>query len=133
MRSNGLFSISFFLWMALLSILSLVSMDDIDIQAPQIPYLDKMLHMGFYFVAMVLGSLFLWERFRRRRKSGPSLLWMALGLLIYGMIIEVLQGAGGNARTAELGDLAANAAGIGLAGLISSRIFKKANALNWPD
>ena len=119
--------------MALLSILSLVSMEDIDIKTPEIPYLDKVLHMVFYLVAMVLGSLYIWERYRKHRKRRQSLLWMGLALLTYGMIIEVLQGAGGNARSAEWGDLAANAGGIGFGGLISLLLFRKVNALNWRD
>lgn len=132
-RSNALFTISFFFWIALLTLLSLISMEDMEIRGPEVPYLDKVLHMGFYLTAMVLGSLFLWERFRWRLKMGPSLLWMGAALAAYGMVIEVLQGMGGNARSAEWGDLAANILGIGLGGLFSRIVFRKVTALNWPD
>ena len=55
MPKSGLFSFLFFFWMALLSLLSLMPMDDLDLGGPQIPYMDKWVHMGFYFVAMLLG------------------------------------------------------------------------------
>ena len=133
MRSNGLFSILFLLWMALLTVLSLVSMKNMEIRGPEIPFADKVAHMGFYLVAMLLGSLFLWERFGGKREKKPALFRMGLFLLVYGMVIEVLQWLGGNDRSAEWGDLLANLLGIGFGGWISLLIFRKVTALNWPD
>ena len=109
---SGLFSFLFFFWMALLSLLSLMPMDDLDLGGPHIPYMDKWVHLGFYFVAMLLGSFFLWERFRQRFRKGPSMLWMGVALVVYGMIIELLQEGMGLDRSAEWTDLAANVVGI---------------------
>ena len=130
---SGLFSFLFFFWMALLSLLSLIPMDDLDLGGPEIPYMDKWVHLGFYFVAMLLGSLFLWERFRNRWKKKPSMLWMAAALAIYGMIIELLQEGMGLDRSAEWTDLAANLAGICLGGWVTWVLTGRLESLNWPD
>ena len=65
--------------MILLTVLSLMPMDDFDLGGPEIPYMDKWIHMGFYFTAMLLGVFFLWERSRHRMKKKPSMIWMGAG------------------------------------------------------
>jgi len=130
---SGLFSFLFFFWMALLSLLSLMPMDDLDLGGPHIPYMDKWVHMGFYFVAMLLGSFFLWERFRQRFRKGPSMLWMGLALVVYGMIIELLQEGMGLDRSAEWTDLAANVVGICLGAWLVRVLTSKQESLNWPE
>jgi VanZ family protein len=119
--------------MILLTVLSLMPMDDFDLGGPEIPYMDKWIHMGFYFTAMLLGVFFLWERSRHRMKKKPSMIWMGAGLFIYGIIIELLQERMGMDRSAELADLAANTVGIGLGGWIASVLLRKQESLNWPD
>ena len=119
--------------MALLSLLSLMPMGDLDLGGAEIPYMDKWVHMGFYLIGMLLGSFFLWERFRHRFKSKPSLLWMGVSLAVYGMIIELLQGGMGLDRSAEWTDLAANVVGIGLGGWLARVLIRKRESLNWPE
>ena len=119
--------------MALLSVLSLMPMDNFDLGGPEIPYMDKWVHLGFYLVAMLLGVFFLWERFRDRLKKKPSILGMGAALLIYGMIIELLQERMGMDRSAELADLGANIAGIGLGAWLALVLLRKQESLNWPD
>ena len=123
----------FFFWMILLTVLSLMPMDDFDLGGPEIPYMDKWVHMGFYLIAMLLGVFFLWERYRHRMKKKPSMIWAGVGPLIYGMIIELLQERMGMDRSAELADLAANIVGIGLGGWLASVLLRKQESLNWPD
>lgn len=130
---SSLFSLLFFFWMALLSLLSLMPMDDLDLGGPEIPYMDKWVHLGFYFIAMLLGSFFLWEQFRHRWKKKPSMLWMGGALVIYGMIIELLQEGMGLDRSAEWTDLAANIVGISLGGWLAWVLLGKRESLNWPD
>lgn len=130
---SGLFSFLFIFWMALLSLLSLMPMDDLDLGGPQIPYMDKWVHMGFYFVAMLLGSFFLWERFRHRLRKGPSMRWMGVALAVYGMIIELLQEGMGLDRSAEWTDLAANVVGICLGAWLVWVLTSKQESLNWPE
>ena len=133
MPKSGLFSFLFIFWMALLSLLSLMPMDDLDLGGPQIPYMDKWVHMGFYFVAMLLGSFFLWERFRHRLRKGPSMRWMGVALAVYGMIIERLQEGMGLDRSAEWTDLAANVVGICLGAWLVWVLTSKQESLNWPE
>ncbi len=130
---NPVYTILFYAWMALISYLSLASMDDLDLDGPDIPYFDKVVHFGIYATTMVLGALYMRERFRTRVKMGPSLRWMALALLLYGTIVEVLQAVGGQDRSAEWGDLAANTAGIGIGWWFSTWLFRRWEALNWVD
>lgn len=130
---SGLFSFLFFFWMALLSLLSLMPMDDMDLGGLQIPYMDKWVHMGFYFVAMFLGCFFLWERFRNRLRKRPSMLWMGVALVVYGMIIELLQEGMGLDRSAEWTDLAANVVGICLGAWLVRVLTSKQESLNWPE
>ena len=130
---SGLFSFLFFLWMAVLSLLSLMPMDGLDLGGPEIPYMDKWVHMGFYFIAMLLGSFFLWERYHHRLKKKPSLLWMGIALTVYGMIIELLQEGMKLDRSAEWTDLAANVVGISLGGWFALVLMSKQESLNWPE
>jgi VanZ family protein len=130
---RGLFAFLFFFWMALLSVLSLMPMDDLDLGGPEIHYMDKWVHMGFYFTAMLLGTFFLWERFRHRMKKRPAMLWMGIALALYGMIIELLQDRMGLDRSAELADLAANLVGISLGGWLVLVLMRRRESLNWPD
>ncbi|MEJ2585491.1 MAG: VanZ family protein, partial [Robiginitalea sp.] len=108
-------------------------MDDLDLGGPEIPYMDKWVHMGFYFTAMLLGTFFLWERFRHRMKKRPAMLWMGIALALYGMIIELLQDRMGLDRSAELADLAANLVGISLGGWLVLVLMRRRESLNWPD
>ncbi len=128
-----LFGFLFISWLVLLTVLSLMPADDLDLDGPNIPYLDKWAHFGFYAIATVLGALFLWERKRPDEVRGTNLLLLGVLLAGYGMIIEVLQGIGGQDRSAELLDLGANILGIVSGGWFSRFVLRKAGALNWPD
>jgi len=131
--SKRLFSFLFFAWMALLTILSLVPADNLDMDGPDIPYLDKWAHLGFYLIAMVLGALFLMEQHRPGKVRKRPLMVLGILLVGYGMIIEFLQGISGQQRSAEWWDLAANIMGIILGGWVSLFILRRTGALNWPD
>lgn len=119
--------------MVLVGILSLMPLDDIDLGGPDIPYFDKWVHMSFYLLGMVLGSLFLRERYRNKIKRFPSLIWMGALLFFYGMIIEAFQGMSGFNRNAEWWDLAANGLGILLGGVFAVFLFRKKQSLKWRD
>ena len=131
--ADALYNLLFYAWMALISYLSLTSMEDLDLGGPDIPYFDKVAHFGIYATTMVLGALYIRERFRARVRMGSSLRWMALALLLYGTVVEVLQAVGGQDRSAEWGDMAANAAGIGIGWWFSMWLFRRWKALNWAD
>ncbi len=97
------------------AVLSLMPLPDVGVG-------DKLSHVVTYFVLAGYFSVLA----RRRR----SLLWLALGLVVYGALIEVVQGLSGY-RQAEWGDLLANGAGT-LAGLLL-HFTPLGRLLNWID
>jgi VanZ family protein len=130
---KGFFALTFFLWAFAVGLLSLLPLHDMGLEGPEIPYLDKWVHLGFYGVGMVLGSLFLWENYRHTRRRLPSLLRMGAFLFFYGMVIEVFQAAMDFQRSAEGWDLGANTLGIFLGGVIMTSLFRRSNTFNWRE
>ena len=133
MPRKGFFALFFFLWALAVGLLSLLPLDGMGLEGPEIPFLDKWVHLGFYLSGMVSGSLFLWERYREKRRPFPSLLRLAAVLFFYGMVIEVLQGAMGFSRSTDGWDLLANTAGIFLGGVIMAFMFRRSRTLNWGE
>ena len=84
---------------------------------------DKIVHFGAYLVLT-----FLWSRYFVLSKSSFStnrvLLFVALGLLFYGIIIEVLQSTITKNRSGEFADIMANVLGIVVASFIVKFISK---------
>ena len=79
---------------------------------------DKIGHAGAYLVLMV------WFAGLQPRRAWC---WVAVALLALGTVLELLQGAMQMHRTADLRDVLANAAGIGLGALAAA-----AGLANWP-
>lgn len=89
---------------------------------------DKLVHLFFYFTLTVFTYLYLrLERQKYNRRK--ALIVASLFSLIYGMIIEVLQGILPFKRSADWLDIVANSTGIVLAILIIVMIIDKSNAL----
>ncbi len=76
---------------------------------PQVPVGDKLTHLVVY---LVLGA---W--FALLARNLKALTQSAIGLVLYGALLELLQGAGGY-RFAEWADLFANGIGVGLGLLV---------------
>jgi VanZ family protein len=119
--------------MATLTILNLLPPERMDIKTPPMPHLDKWVHFTFYAVGMTLGMLFLRGQFRKKASVRAALVSMAVALLVYGMVIEVIQATGGSDRSAEWGDVGANSLGILFGGWLSHRLFRTVSAFNWED
>ncbi len=119
--------------MGTLTILSLLPSDQLEVKTPPIPHLDKWAHFSFYTIAMTLGALFLRARCRQKKKMNFALPAMAVALVFYGMVIEVLQGISDTDRSAEWGDVWANILGIVFGAGISVLLFRKVRAFNWGD
>ena len=83
------------LWLLLITVLSLIPISGTGVN-------DKWSHLLTYLFLAVWFSLLLQQK---------QLAWLALGLLIFGIVIEALQSLT-SYRSAELGDIAANATGI---------------------
>ena len=78
---------------------------------------DKMLHAGAYLVLMLLWSFFFILRKPGNERYRSKLLWVAIGCILFGMLIEVLQGTLTSYRTPDWWDVLANSTGICLAAL----------------
>lgn len=119
--------------MGTLTTLSLLPSDQLAVKTPPIPHLDKWVHFVFYTIAMTLGALFLRERIHPKKGVKKALATMAVVLIGYGMIIEVLQGISVQDRSAEWWDVGANILGIGFGAGLAMLLFRKVRAFNWRD
>jgi len=91
---------------------SLYSFEDSDLSNFNIPYGDKVVHFIFYFVAAVLGSLFFIETKEKKSIYIKYLKILALSLILFGIIIEVIQGTMTVNRSGDVFDALANSLGV---------------------
>jgi VanZ family protein len=101
------------MWIGIITILSLVrfsSVPNIDV-----PNIDKYVHVFFYFVL----TLCLYYYFNNAMNGLKRKIFFACFMaIIYGIVIEVLQGVLTNYRQPDFFDVLANALGSLLAGLM---------------
>ncbi|MET2983789.1 VanZ family protein [Aureibaculum conchae] len=112
-RNALLIAVSFTFIIAFLSLVSLKGVAKINISNS-----DKIGHLVAYFI---LG-LSWFHVFKKQRKKW---LYITLLLIIYGMVLEGLQGTLTTYRTADLYDEFANASGVLIALLVSYLWLKK--------
>lgn len=117
--------------MVFITALSLMSFPDDDMPYIQIPYFDKVVHFFFYFTASVLGCLFVREQTSGKIKKSKVLLITVFGLIIYGIIIEVIQSSFTTYRSGELWDVLANSLGAILGILFIKTLFSERTQLKW--
>lgn len=133
MRKQTLYGFAFFSWLVTITVLSLVSFEDDSALDLDIPNFDKVVHFTFYFVAGILGVLFCNATIKGFMKKIPSLVKFLLGLIGYGIIIEVLQESLTTYRSAELLDVIANSTGA-LLGILLVRAWITGNTgPNWKN
>lgn len=87
---------------------------------------DKVVHLAIY-----LGFAFLWQLYLFRKNGKLSrfhILMLLVGSLLYGIIIEVLQGLLTTSRSPDIWDVAANMVGT----LLGIFVFKKIRAIFIP-
>ncbi len=112
MRKKHLYAFAFIGWMVFVTFSSLYSFEDSDISNFNIPYGDKVVHFIFYFVAAVLGSLFFIETKEKKSIRIKYLKILALALILFGIIIEVIQGTMTVNRSGDVFDALANSLGV---------------------
>lgn len=101
------------LWLAGMVIGAYLSLRAGILREPVIPYFDKFIHaLGYGALAVLACGLF---------SSGQARAAALLWLLVFGGLIELVQGAWAINRQADEGDLLANALGIALATLLFRR------------
>jgi VanZ family protein len=98
-------------WSLFMLILFLLPSDNIS-KAPSIPYLAEAAH----FILFSIFSWLLYHDFLKHRTKkvsfGKSCLFVLLGGLIFGILIEIIQEISGLGRKAEIGDIMVDLIGI---------------------
>ena len=117
------------LWIALFGTICVValSLTKIGAYVPthDVNHLDKVMHFGAYFVLTVFWLFAL----KNGRKRFTRSLLVALGLVLLGIILEVIQGVFTSYRTFDWWDALANSLGVLVAvGLYAMRSEKKWNS-----
>ncbi|NNK11617.1 MAG: VanZ family protein [Flavobacteriaceae bacterium] len=120
-------------WMVGITILSLVSFEDETSLDLEIPYLDKIVHFTFYFIAAVLGLLFYKSLNERIISNFKRILIFLAALIVYGIIIEVLQSTFTTYRSGEITDVLANSAGALLGTFLIRAIFSGKTESKWEN
>ncbi|MCM4173565.1 hypothetical protein DHD32_18980 [Arenibacter sp. TNZ] len=118
-------------WVVFVTLLSLVSFKEEHIPSIDIPHLDKLVHFTFYFGFTVLGCLSFREFNRRNVSLGKVLLKIITYAVVYGIIIEVLQGVATINRDPDLLDVLANSSGALFGSFIVKYIFSGKTSLKW--
>lgn len=97
-----------------------------DLPRLQLPAIDKIAHALMFFLLGVLwiGYLFKTGNFTLDRNNSTILL---LAALLYGIIIEILQGQFALSRSADFYDLLANLVGAVAAIILSKRLWSTTN------
>ncbi|RUA10782.1 MAG: hypothetical protein DSY82_04400 [Flavobacteriia bacterium] len=109
---------------AIIALLSLTHLPKIDLGL-HIKSSDKYLHTFAYFT---LSTVWLFA-FRNKLDNKLVKIVLILSLVIYGIVLEVLQGEITSYRTADLYDEFANVTGILLAVLVFDKLLKWFNSI----
>ncbi len=112
MRKKHLYAFAFIGWMVFVTFSSLYSFEGSGLSKFNIPYGDKVVHFTFYFVAAVLGTLFFIETKDKKSTLIKYLKILALALIFFGIIIEVIQGVMTVNRSGDVFDALANSIGV---------------------
>lgn len=127
------FTIGFSIWIAIITFLSLSSFEDLDTGGLNIPHLDKVVHFIFYFVAAILGSLFLKENSKGLLNPLKAALLATIFAVIYGIVIEVIQSVFTQNRSGELFDVLANSLGAFCGAGLIIILFSGKTPLKWKN
>lgn len=107
------YAVLFFIWVAFVTVLSLVSFSELDTDAVRIPFADKITHFVFYFGFVVLGSFWL------GRMASHFVLNRVIGMFVlgaaYGGFMELMQLTLTQDRAAEWTDMLFNVLGASFA------------------
>jgi len=105
-----------------LTILSLIQLGDLSVG--EFSPTDKMLHTVANFLLAVVWMLFYLLKMDQKQNYIPAFIVISVFVIIFGILIEVLQGALTTYRQPDWADVVANSIGVLLA-LFLSFIFQK--------
>jgi VanZ family protein len=106
MIRKNLFSILIALLLLYLSLANASTFRNVNLE--EIPYIDKIVHFGMYFVMM---AVVIFEH-RKNIKSFGSIALLAVFPLLYGILMEILQLIMTKTRSGDFYDALFDAAGI---------------------
>jgi len=115
----------FFIWLAFITLFSLLRPAEVPAPDIEIPHIDKLVHAIFYLVLVVLGCLWAREWWYAKFKLGKVVFVMVAAAIFYGMVIEAFQGLMTNGREADFYDVVANSVGAYLGRLVTIWYFLK--------
>ncbi|WP_194524752.1 VanZ family protein [Zobellia roscoffensis] len=133
MLKNHKYTIAFVGWMMFVTFLSLASFSDTDTADIDIPNLDKVVHFSFYFGAAFLAVLFIKEITNGTIELRKAVFLAAIGAIIYGIIIEVLQYSFTADRHGDILDALANSVGAIFGSLAVKSLFSSERWLKWKN
>jgi len=116
------FRIIFISWLVFVTFSSLSSFEGVNTSFFNIPFFDKIVHFGFYFVMVVSGMLALKEQCQNNFKLFKSLVVMLVFAITYGIIIEILQASITVSRQGDVFDVMANTLGA-LLGMVVAKLW----------
>lgn len=125
MPKPGSYTFLFISWTVFIILASFFSFEEVDLNTPDIPHLDKVIHFVFYFGFAVLAGLACRERKIMAVNRRNDYLKIFLAALLFGTFIEVLQVTLTTWRSGDILDAVANSAGA-LAGTAFLWRFREA-------
>lgn len=108
---------------------SLYSFVGDDLSSFNIPYADKLVHFTFYFVGLILGSLYVLQLKDGQQVILRKIVILAFILVLFGIIIEVIQGKLTVNRSGEVFDALANTTGVIMGFIVIFNRFYKQRGL----
>lgn len=117
--------------MFLITYLSLASISEFGGLPIEIPHLDKVVHFTFYFIGSILACFFVRERTSGRISLRVVMVYTAVLLTIFGLIIEFLQYFMTYDRSGEILDFTANFIGVVLGLILVKYLFSTKWGLKW--
>ena len=87
-------------------------------------FLDKWVHVGLFAVLVLLWSLPMLHRIKVNTRLHKVFMWIALTFILYGIVIEVIQGRFIPNRTFGVDDMVADALGCGIGYFLAKRQSK---------
>lgn len=119
--------------MVFVTLLSLFSFSEGDLPDFELPFMDKLVHFTFYFVATVFGVLSIRERTLGKSGLNISVLIIVIAVVIYGIVIEVIQSKLTVDREGDVFDVMANTLGALLGAVAIKLIFYGKRQLKWKN
>ena len=110
---------------------SLYSFEEVHVSRFNIPHADKIAHFTFYFIACILGTLFLRERSLGQIPLTKAILLMILGTTCFGILMEILQYSLTVDRMGDVLDGIVNTIGSICGGLLTKFYFSGKRRLKW--